>query len=316
MHPRSSRPACSGRSSTGRGVADPAGDDVRVSLCGLGEPLLNRHVVDYIRQVREAGFSVVMSSNGSLLDERRAAALLVAGLQQILINVGEEGDDYEEVYQLPFERTCENVVRFDEMSDGRLRGRHRARRPPARPRAPRPHVTSTGATTGSAGSSRYEIMNRGGALFVDHMQYEHYPELAEARALLAAARRHPAVRRAVRLPVRRLRRPVLPVLLRLEEADAAGQRLRQVLRRCRAGQARPASSPATRCAAPATSTRSTASPRSSAPRRAAKRRRGPPMRCWRRSPPDNSVVEGVLQQLGLQVPAAPPARRLIPVRGT
>ena len=30
-------------------------------------------------------------------------------------------------------------------------------------------------------------MNRGGSLFVDHMQYEHYPELAEARASLAAA---------------------------------------------------------------------------------------------------------------------------------
>ena len=33
---------------------------------------------------------------------------LDAGLQQILINVGEEGDDYEEIYQLPFERTLEN----------------------------------------------------------------------------------------------------------------------------------------------------------------------------------------------------------------
>ena len=34
-------------------------------------------------------------------------------------------------------------------------------------------------------------MNRGGALFVDHMQFEAYPELAEARALRRAARRDP-----------------------------------------------------------------------------------------------------------------------------
>jgi hypothetical protein len=32
----------------------------------------------------------------------------------------------------------------------------------------------------------YEIMNRGGALFVDHMQFEEYPQLAEARSLLQA----------------------------------------------------------------------------------------------------------------------------------
>ena len=98
-------------------IAEPAGDTVRSSLCGLGEPLLNRRAVDYCRQAR-AGFSVVMSSNGSLLDERRSTELLEAGLQQILVNVGEEGDDYEEIYQLPFERTLENVVRFNEMSGG------------------------------------------------------------------------------------------------------------------------------------------------------------------------------------------------------
>ncbi len=97
-------------------IADLPNPDVHISLCGLGEPLLNRNVVDYVRQARAEGFFVKMSSNGSLLDERRSAALLEAGLQQILINVGEEGDDYEEVYQLPFERTLENVVRFNEMS--------------------------------------------------------------------------------------------------------------------------------------------------------------------------------------------------------
>ncbi len=130
-----------------------------------------------------------MSSNGSLLDERRSAALLEAGLQQILINVGEEGDDYEEVYQLPFERTLENVVRFNEMSDGACevvvvlvdhRGdpEHLDR------------MRRYWADHGIPQAVTYEVMNRGGSLFVDHMQYEHYPELAEARG--SARRRRSA----------------------------------------------------------------------------------------------------------------------------
>jgi MoaA/NifB/PqqE/SkfB family radical SAM enzyme len=167
-------------------IADPAGDQVRVSLCGLGEPLLNRHVVDYCRHARAEGFSVVMSSNASLLDERRSEAILEAGLQQILINVGEEGDDYEEVYQLPFERTLQNVVRFNEMAaskcevvvvlvDHRGDPQHLDR------------MRNYWATHGIRQAVTYEIMNRGGSLFVDHMQYEHYRELTESRTRLAAA---------------------------------------------------------------------------------------------------------------------------------
>ena len=57
-----------------------------------------------------------MSSNGALLNEDRGRALLDAGLQRILINVGAEGDEYESVYQLPFERTHDNVAHFVEMA--------------------------------------------------------------------------------------------------------------------------------------------------------------------------------------------------------
>jgi MoaA/NifB/PqqE/SkfB family radical SAM enzyme len=164
-------------------IADPAGDDVRVSLCGLGEPLLNRNVVDYCRQARAERFSVVMSSNGSLLDERRSAALLEAGLQQILINVGEEGDDYEAVYHLPFERTLQNVLRFNEMSAGacevtivivdhRSNPDHVAR------------MTKYWSDRGIPQALTYQVMNRGGSLFVEHMQYGTYPEQAAALARL------------------------------------------------------------------------------------------------------------------------------------
>ena len=161
-------------------IAEPAGDKVRVSLCGLGEPLLNRRAVDYCRQARAEGFSVVMSSNGSLLDERRSTELLEAGLQQILVNVGEEGDDYEEIYQLPFERTLENVVRFNEMSGGACEVvvvlvDHRG--DPAHIDRMRRYWADHGIQQAVS----YGIMNRGGSLFVDHMQYGDYRGLAEAR---------------------------------------------------------------------------------------------------------------------------------------
>lgn len=156
---------------------------VRISLCGLGEPLLNKHAPDCVRKVREAGFDVAISSNGSLLDERRGRALLDAGLQKILINVGDEGDEYESVYQLPFEKTRDNVARFARLAEGRcevyvvLVDHHRDAN----------HIEKMkGFWRGHGINSfyTYEIMNRGGALFVDHMQFETLPQLDLARSRL------------------------------------------------------------------------------------------------------------------------------------
>jgi MoaA/NifB/PqqE/SkfB family radical SAM enzyme len=156
-----------------------------VSLCGLGEPLLNKHAPEFTQQVRQAGFSVSMSSNGALLNEKRGQALLDAGLQRILINVGEEGDEYESVYKLPFEKTRDNVVRFAEMARGvcnvfivlvdhRRDAAHTAK------------MKEYWRSQGLQYFYEYEIMNRGGALFVDHMQFETYPQLAKARELVSS----------------------------------------------------------------------------------------------------------------------------------
>src|SRR5579871_32940 len=62
--------------------------DPGISLCGLGEPLLNPRVADYTRQVKQAGFRVTLSTNGALPDERRGGQLLDAGLDQVMVNVG------------------------------------------------------------------------------------------------------------------------------------------------------------------------------------------------------------------------------------
>ena len=159
------------------------GADAVVSLCGLGEPLLNKHAPQFVSDVRAAGFTVSMSSNGALLNEARGEKLLEAGLQRILINVGEEGDDYESVYKLSFDKTRDNVVRFAEMAKDKCEvyivlvdHRRDAEHIKKMRRYWKQH--------GIGLFYEYAVMNRGGALFVDHMQFESYPELAQARSMI------------------------------------------------------------------------------------------------------------------------------------
>jgi MoaA/NifB/PqqE/SkfB family radical SAM enzyme len=158
--------------------------ELKMSLCGLGEPLLNRDTPMFVRRVREEGFDCTMSSNAALLDEPRAHALLEAGLQRIAINVGDIDADYEDIYKLPFERTRDNVLRFKELAGDACEViivlvDHR------RDRAHLESMRQYWGDFGMRAFMEYEIMNRGGALFVDHMQFEEYPQLTEARELLA-----------------------------------------------------------------------------------------------------------------------------------
>jgi MoaA/NifB/PqqE/SkfB family radical SAM enzyme len=161
------------------------GVDTSISLCGLGEPLLNRNVVDYVRRAKAEGFHVQMSSNAALLTEEKAIALLDAGLDEILINAGDEGDDYDEVYGLPWQRTYDNVVRFQELAEGRCSVSivlvdHRESPEHAQ------RMRELWGAHGIKSFYSFAIMNRGGALSVDHMQYEQMPQLATARELLGS----------------------------------------------------------------------------------------------------------------------------------
>jgi MoaA/NifB/PqqE/SkfB family radical SAM enzyme len=159
--------------------------DTRISFCGLGEPLLHKQAPDFVARAVEEGFTTAMSSNASLLDERRATALLDAGLSTIYVNVGERDDDYVDIYKLPFEKTRDNLVRFAEQAGDRctvvvVLVDHR--RDKAHVEAMERYWREQGLTDFLS----FDIMNRGGALFVDHMQYESRPELATARAMIAA----------------------------------------------------------------------------------------------------------------------------------
>lgn len=161
-------------------VKDVSGLPVTVSLCGLGEPLINRNAVSFVQKVKAEGFKCSMSSNGALLTEDKAVALLDAGLNEIYINISDIGEEYDRVYNLPFERTCENVTRFAELAKGRcspvviLVDHHNDKN----------HVRAMEAFWRERGIKNfhsYSVINRGGALFVEHMQFEQYQEMVVAR---------------------------------------------------------------------------------------------------------------------------------------
>lgn len=54
---------------------------------GMGEPLVHAHITDMIRAVSATGRRTELLSNGMLLDEQRAAALLDAGLDMLWLSV-------------------------------------------------------------------------------------------------------------------------------------------------------------------------------------------------------------------------------------
>jgi MoaA/NifB/PqqE/SkfB family radical SAM enzyme len=165
-------------------VLERLGAIVTMSFCGLGEGMLNRHLSEYIRDAVAAGFGPGLCSNASLLHEARARELLDAGLARIYINSAELDADYDRVYKVPFAKMRENVVRFLELAgdrcdvyivlvDSRQDPDHVAR------------VRSYWKELGVRYFYPSPMLNRSGALDVDGMAYEQYPEQLLARARFA-----------------------------------------------------------------------------------------------------------------------------------
>ena len=78
-------------------VNDVSGLELTVSLCGLGEPLLNKNTVSFVEKVKRAGFKCSMSSNGALLTEDKAHELLDAGLDEIYLNISDIHEESERI---------------------------------------------------------------------------------------------------------------------------------------------------------------------------------------------------------------------------
>ncbi len=171
-------------------VQDVSGLQVTVSLCGLGEPLINKNAASFVKKVKREGFRCSMSSNGALLTEDKAHAFLDAGLDEIYINISDIHEEYERIYSLPFDSTCENITRFAELAQGKctpviILVDHRS---------DREHIKAMEAFWRERGLKNfhdYSVINRGGALFVEHMQFEEYGEMVRARNELTDGGRQP-----------------------------------------------------------------------------------------------------------------------------
>src|SRR5262245_39115934 len=148
------------------GYFDTHDDTIWLSFCGMGEPLLHPRVVEYVGRVAQAGLRPIINTNGALLSPRRADELLDAGLAMACLNVGEIDEQYEAVYDLPFERTRTNVEHFLATSRGRCTSLivlvdHRD--DPDHLSAMREYWSRRGAT----GFMPFSLVNRAGALPVD-----------------------------------------------------------------------------------------------------------------------------------------------------
>ena len=63
------------------------GPPLTVFFGGFGEPLAHPHTIDMIRQVKELGLTVEIITNGTLLDEKRAKALIATGLDTLWVSI-------------------------------------------------------------------------------------------------------------------------------------------------------------------------------------------------------------------------------------
>ena len=86
----------------------------RIVFSGLGEPLMNPHLPDYVRMAVEAGIAgrVEIITNGLLLTPEKSRALVAAGITNINISVqGLDAAGYEKTcgIRIDFERYLENL---------------------------------------------------------------------------------------------------------------------------------------------------------------------------------------------------------------
>ena len=90
-------------------------------LIGLGEPFMDPHIFDRIEFCHRHSISTLLSTNGTFLDEKRAARLLDSPLEQITLSFDGARKETFEFYRkgANFEKVRENFVRFARMKHER-----------------------------------------------------------------------------------------------------------------------------------------------------------------------------------------------------
>jgi radical SAM protein with 4Fe4S-binding SPASM domain len=81
---------------------------------GIGEPMIHPNIFEMIRISRDAGIRTGMSTNGTLLDEKRADMLLDCGLDYVILAFDGATKETYEKYRTGavFEKTRANILNF------------------------------------------------------------------------------------------------------------------------------------------------------------------------------------------------------------
>jgi radical SAM protein with 4Fe4S-binding SPASM domain len=95
-------------------VQGAQGTAEHMMLIGLGEPLLDPKIFDRITYCEHHGVSTLLSTNGTLLDEKMAEKLLASPLTHITLSFDGASKETFEHYRkgAKFERVRDNFVRF------------------------------------------------------------------------------------------------------------------------------------------------------------------------------------------------------------
>lgn len=104
-------------------VLNSIGDRPRhLWLTQLGEPMLNKHLTDYVRAAKSRGHHVGFTTNGSLMTEEKAQDLLLAGVDHVVFSFdGATRETFEKIrIGGKFDEVVANIRRFSD-TNRRLR---------------------------------------------------------------------------------------------------------------------------------------------------------------------------------------------------
>lgn len=98
-------------------VKDASKTAEHMMLIGLGEPLLDPKIFDRVSYCEQHGISTLLSTNGTLLDEKMAEKLLATPLAHITLSFDGASKETFETFRkgAKFEKVRENFVRFAKM---------------------------------------------------------------------------------------------------------------------------------------------------------------------------------------------------------
>ena len=171
-----------------------------IHLHNFGEPLLDDRLEDRVRYAKQKGIAkLTIFSNGSLLDESRAAGLIAAGLDEIKISFdGADKEEFERIRRpLNFDVVMANLARLKGLRD--------------RLRSPMRIFIACCSTSDKRSTERVLVG------LVDGVPLQQDAQLDGRRLAQRATRRSQALRPAVAnadRPGQRRRGPVLPGLRR------------------------------------------------------------------------------------------------------